>query len=169
VRTENVRHDYAAAVPDGLLVTGDALCALNPVFGQGMTSAALAAEALDESLAAGRSPRDTQAALRAASAQAWSIATGADKTWPGVTGNAVGRSLGDRLIGWYINRVQERAGVNQAAQTAARRVFGLAAPFTDLFRPAVVRSVLFQKATPADAEAPLWLAPAPAPAATEPE
>lgn len=171
VRTENVRHDYAAVVPDGLLVTGDALCALNPVFGQGMTSAALAAEALDESLTARRSPRDTQTALHAASTQAWSIATGADKVRPGATGNAVGRSLGDKLVGWYISRVQARAGVNQAVQTAARRVFGLAAPFTDLFRPAVVRSVLFQKATPADAEAPLWLAPAPAPvpAATEPE
>ena len=169
LRTENVRHDYAAVVPDGLLVTGDALCALNPVFGQGMTAAALAAEALDKSLAAGRSPRDTQTALRAASAQAWSIATGADKTWPGVTGNAAGRSLVDKLTGWYISRVQERAGVNQAVQTTCRRVFGLSAPFTDLFRPAIVRSVLFQKSTPTDAEAPLWLTTAPTLAAAEPE
>jgi hypothetical protein len=29
------------------------------------------------------------------------IATGADKTQPGVTGNAAGRSLGDKLTGWY--------------------------------------------------------------------
>lgn len=169
VRTENVRHDYAAVVPNGLLVTGDALCALNPVFGQGMTAVALAAEALDASLAARRSPRGTQAALRAASEQAWSIATGADKVRPGATGNAVDRSLGDRLTGWYITRLQERAGVNQAVQTAARRVFGLSAPFTDLFRPAIIRSVLFQKAAPADAEAPLWLAPAPMAAAAEAE
>jgi len=170
-RTENVRYDYAAVVPDGLLVTGDALCALNPVYGQGMTVAALAAEALDESLAAGRPHRAVQAALHASSAQAWAIAAGADTARPGVKGNAVRRSLGDKLTSWYIKRVGQRGGVNKDVQTASRRVFGLSAPFTELFRPAIVRSVLFQKSTPADAEAPLWLTPAPtpAPAATEPK
>lgn len=166
-RTENVRHDYAAVVPDGLLVTGDALCALNPVYGQGMTTAVLAAEALDESLAAARSPRDTQAALREASAQAWSISAGSDKARPGVTGNAAGLSLGDKLTGWYINRVLQRAGVNPTVQAADRRVFGLSAPFSELFRPSIVWSVLFQKSTRADAEAPLWLPAASLPAAAD--
>jgi 2-polyprenyl-6-methoxyphenol hydroxylase-like FAD-dependent oxidoreductase len=169
LRTENVRHDYAAVVPDGLLVTGDALCALNPLFGQGMTAAALAAEALDKSITAGHPPRAAQAALLAASAQAWAIAAGADKARPGATGNAVRRSLGDKLTSWYIARVQERGAVNEDTQTTIRKVFGLVVPFTELFRPAIVRSVLFQRSTPTDAEAPLRLVPAPASAAPAPE
>lgn len=157
LRTENVRRAYDRVVPDGLLVTGDALCALNPVFGQGMSTAALDAVALDESLAARLPNRSTQTALLAASAQAWTISTGADKARPGVTGNASGRSVRDRLTGWYLARVQERCGVNPVVQATFRQVLALLAPPTELFRPAIVRSVLFEKSASPDAAAPLRL------------
>lgn len=157
LRTENVRRAYDRTVPQGLLVTGDALCALNPVFGQGMSTAALAAVALDESLAAGAPNRRTQAALLSASGHAWAISTGVDKARPGVTGNAANQSLRDRFTGWYMARVQERCGVNPEVQDTFRRVLALLAPPTELFRPAVLRSVLFEKGAPADAAPPLRL------------
>ncbi|MEV0953948.1 FAD-dependent monooxygenase [Promicromonospora sp. NPDC050249] len=157
LRTENVRRAYDRTVPDGLLVTGDALCALNPVFGQGMSTAALAAVALDESLAAGSSNRRTQAALLAASGDAWAISAGADKARPGVAGNAAHRSVGDRFTGWYLARVQERCGVNPEVQDTFREVLALVAPPVRLFRPAVLRSVLLEKGAPADAAPPLRL------------
>jgi 2-polyprenyl-6-methoxyphenol hydroxylase-like FAD-dependent oxidoreductase len=49
----NVRRHFGdmRAWPSGLLVLGDALCAFNPVYGQGMTVAAVEAEALGELLA----------------------------------------------------------------------------------------------------------------------
>ena len=55
-QTANRRHGWGlrAGWPTGLLVVGDALCSLNPVYGQGITVAALQAEAITGWLAAGR-------------------------------------------------------------------------------------------------------------------
>lgn len=44
------RYDKLAAFPEGLIVVGDALCALNPIWGQGMTLTALQALLLRDCL-----------------------------------------------------------------------------------------------------------------------
>jgi 2-polyprenyl-6-methoxyphenol hydroxylase-like FAD-dependent oxidoreductase len=53
-RTENRRYGYGRMRrwPEGLIAIGDSVCAFNPVFGQGITVAALQASALRDALAA---------------------------------------------------------------------------------------------------------------------
>ncbi len=51
-------YERADALPLGLLPLGDALCSFNPTYGHGMSSAALQAVALNETLAA-RAPGET--------------------------------------------------------------------------------------------------------------
>ncbi len=51
--TTNLRRHYERLrpAPEGLIVVGDAFCALNPLYAQGITLAAIAAELLDKQLA----------------------------------------------------------------------------------------------------------------------
>lgn len=84
--TEN-RHlhlERARAWPKGFIVCGDAVVHLNPVYAQGMTLAALEAEALEKTLAAPASDEDAKlgprfhAALNRTVQDAWAMATSVD-------------------------------------------------------------------------------------------
>lgn len=58
-------------LPDGLLVTADSVCNFNPVYGHGVTVAALEAEKLGDLLAARQKAAVGQAAAGSASGASW--------------------------------------------------------------------------------------------------
>ena len=77
------------AFPQGLLVTGDALCRFNPVFGQGMSVAAQEAVILDrlltEDVPMERLARDFFAAIQDTIATPWGVAV-SDFVYPATRG-----------------------------------------------------------------------------------
>ena len=86
----SVRRHYEqlTAFPQGFLVVGDAVCSFNPVYGQGMTVAALEALALRSHLQRGTLPAaerfftDISGVIDAP----WGISAGGDLAWPEVEG-----------------------------------------------------------------------------------
>ncbi|MFD9966878.1 FAD-dependent oxidoreductase [Streptomyces sp. NPDC059011] len=141
------RYDRPGRRPAGFLATGDALCTFNPIYGQGMSVAAMSAVALRDALADPRrrpTTRRVQRALFDASRQAWDISAGADRSMPGAVGNAVASRAVDRPVGWYLDRVQQRyAGDPVLVGPVFRSVLTLTTPLSTLFAPRMARAVLF--------------------------
>lgn len=86
-RTANRRRHYDAldAMPENLLVIGDAACVMNPSYGQGMTLAALSAKALEKSLRKERGLNGLSANFHRrqtrAVAPSWTTTASSDTQW----------------------------------------------------------------------------------------
>lgn len=125
----NVRHRYERLnrLPDGLLVVGDGVCSLNPVYGQGMTIAALEALALRahiERYGVPR-PRRFQRDIARLVDVPWEMAMGADLTFPGVRGR---RTRKQRVLAAYISRLHAVASHDASLATTFLRVSHLVDP-----------------------------------------
>jgi len=151
------RYDRMGRARTGLLVVGDALCALNPVYGQGLSVAALNAIVLTRALAGERPPslHALQRAILRSSRDAWDVATGVDSTMPGAVGNAVRTGPANRLLMRYLDRVRDRAPGDPVMCAANRDVlFLLAPPRTLLTSPQVLRRSLLSPVVPTPRDLP---------------
>lgn len=126
-------------LPPGLLVLGDAACSQDPVYGQGMTVAALQAHALRADLRRGIGVPRTQRRMAAASRSAWVTARAADLA---LTGTPGGRSPARRIADAYMARVLAAAARDAAVATGFLRVTGLIDPPSALFRPRIMLPVI---------------------------
>jgi 2-polyprenyl-6-methoxyphenol hydroxylase-like FAD-dependent oxidoreductase len=139
----NVRRRYERLrrVPGGLLVFGDAICSFNPIYGQGMTVAALQALAMRDQLRAETTP-STQSVLRTLARvidAPWELAIGADLSVPEVQGPRPPRR---RFANRYVRRLQAGAASDPKLSQAFVRVTGLIDPPEALLRPATALRVL---------------------------
>jgi flavin-dependent dehydrogenase len=143
--------------PERFVVVGDAVCAFNPVYGQGMTVAAITAVALGHRLAEHRTrggdlagfARSFQRQVADHGADAWRLSTGEDLRYATTEGPRPGR-LG-RLLYRYADRVLEVANGNRQVQAAFLRVLHLQDPPRALFHPRVLLPALLgHRAEPLD-------------------
>jgi 2-polyprenyl-6-methoxyphenol hydroxylase-like FAD-dependent oxidoreductase len=136
------RYDRLDRFPDGLLVTGDAFCSFNPVYGQGMTIAALEAQRLGDALRRGGDdlgPRFFGLASKAVKA-AWDGAVGGDLALPPdiVPGH---RPLPVRAVNAYLDRYLEAAEHDAVLALNFFDVTGLDKSAAALFTPRALRQV----------------------------
>ena len=120
------RYDKLTRFPDGFLVIGDGVCAFNPVYGQGMTVAAMEAVALAEHLDRGPvRPIQFFKELKPIVDVPWDISAGGDLAFPGVEGK---RTAKVRMGNRYISRLHSAAQRDGRFTKAFFRVAGPGRP-----------------------------------------
>jgi len=134
------RYERLRRFPQRYLVIGDAACSFNPVYGQGMTVAALEALTLRDHLRRGTPDptsfhRDTAAVVDTP----WDVSAGGDLSYPQVPGR---RTAKVKMMNAYLAKLQAAATRDARVTRTFMRVFGLVDPPQDLMRPAMVARVL---------------------------
>ena len=136
------RYEDLHRFPGGLLVTGDAVASFNPIYGQGMSVAALDALQLHHALAA-----DDLDALASQFFDrvgevvdiVWRMTVGADFEFPATEGP---KPRGTDLFNRYVARVIETAHSDPHVSDAFARVLRLERRPTTLLSPGVAWRVL---------------------------
>ena len=133
------RYEQLRRFPGGFLVFGDAICSFNPIYGQGMTVAALQADALRGELRRRRfsATRFFKAASRPVG-DAWDLAIGSDLSLPEVPGP---RPAKVRLLNAYVERVLATAEHDPVVSRAFLRTIGMLDRPPALMRPGIVARV----------------------------
>jgi 2-polyprenyl-6-methoxyphenol hydroxylase-like FAD-dependent oxidoreductase len=136
------RYERLDRFPEGYLVVGDAVCSFNPIYGQGMSVAALEALTLRECLragpAAGLARRFFAKAARIVDIP-WGIAVGADLRFPGIHG---ARTAKVRLVNAYLARFHVAAAADPVLGGAFLRVVNLMDRPESLLGPTIALRVL---------------------------
>ena len=144
-QTGNQRRPYGlgGAWPRGLLVVGDALCAFNPIYGQGISVAACQAELLTKAvthLSSARETRRWQARITKVTDFPWAVSTSEDLRYPSANGR---QTLVQRLTGRWTARMSRLAvGGNEACVRAFADAYHLMGSPARMFGPRVAGPVL---------------------------
>ena len=126
------------------MALGDAVCGFNPVYGQGMTVAAMAAVELGEMIGKGNGrvtgvAQFFQKKYPKIVEPAWLLATSADLEW---LGNEEATSLPERLAGWYMPKLLDTIPTDRLVHKTFIQVQNLVVPPISLFQPSIAWRVL---------------------------
>jgi 2-polyprenyl-6-methoxyphenol hydroxylase-like FAD-dependent oxidoreductase len=137
----NQRRHYEtlSRFPEGMLVIGDAICSFTPIYGQGMSTAAMEVVVLRECLAAGSkdlAPRFFKQAARVIDIP-WTLTVGNDRRLSGAKQPAP-----KRIINWYMGKLQRAARQDPELALAFQKVTNLFAAPSSLLHPRLAWRVL---------------------------
>ena len=141
------RYEELERFPEGYLVFGDAISSFNPIYGQGMSVAALEAMELKAALRHGTADLAKRFFKRASRVIdiPWSIAVGNDLRMPQATGP---RNVGVKIINAYIARMHKAAHADPSVAIAFHRVGNLLAPPPSIMHPRIAMRVLWHNLRP---------------------
>ncbi|HZU24690.1 MAG TPA: hypothetical protein VFA04_04160 [Bryobacteraceae bacterium] len=152
----SVRRHYEklSGFPEGYLVMGDAIASFNPIYGQGMTVAALEAVELQRVLAGGTSDLARRFFARAGKVvdTPWAIAAGNDLRMKEATGR---RTAGIKVINAYMAKLHKAAHHDPAVALAFHNVANLLAAPPSVLHPRIAARVLWGNLRSRPGEAPL--------------
>lgn len=131
------RYDKLTKTPAGLVMTGDAVCSFNPIYGQGMTIAAVEALTLRDCLRRGDAdlPHRFHRAAAKTIRVAWQTAVGSDLALPEVTGR---RTAAMRATNAAMERVLAAAESDPHVVQDFLSVTGMLEPPSRMLHPAFV-------------------------------
>ncbi len=142
-----LRHFERTPLPECYVVLGDAACSFNPIYGQGMTAAALEAVQLQRTLnefsrhdLAGVG-RVFQQRLVKAIRGAWLMATGEDLRYPGTEGDRPGIVM--RMTQRYTDLMANAMPYDTHVSLAFMQAMNLTVSPITLMRPAIMVRVLW--------------------------
>jgi 2-polyprenyl-6-methoxyphenol hydroxylase-like FAD-dependent oxidoreductase len=142
-------YERLAEFPEGFLVIGDAICSFNPIYGQGISSAALQAEVLQRILAqrAGEE-RGTKGLAREFFPKAaevigtpWTLAAGGDLAYPKTQGERPPNAAENAA---YFASLDRLCAEDQDALRLGMEVFSLMKPISSLFEEPLRSRVIAQ-------------------------
>lgn len=141
--SRRLRFEKLSRFPNGFLVIGDALASFTPVYAQGMTSAAMQANALDTLLKGRRGLRGLWRPYFREMARLvdrlWQLAVSEDFRFPETQGK---KPFATDLINRYVGRVHKATHTDTVVYGQFLRVMNLLAPVSSLMHPRILWRVL---------------------------
>ncbi|MCL2584847.1 MAG: FAD-binding monooxygenase [Streptosporangiales bacterium] len=141
--SRRLRYDKLDRRLDGFLATGDAVCTFNPIYGQGMTAAALEALELRRILAAGPGIGDLTRrylqSLGKLTSGPWTLSASGDLRFPAAEGR---RHPADRFFLAYTDWYRAAASVDPELGRTFLRVANMLDSPLSLLAPARIAAVL---------------------------
>lgn len=143
------RFDKTENLPDGIVLIGDTICRIDPVFGQGMSIAILEALALQRLLQTHNGdlhkvPKAFHSKAAKIISPIWNMVITEDFRYSATTGK---RPLGLFIQQWYAKKIFLLSSQNIEVYDAFVKVMNLVRPISSLMTPRIIKSVLIHAYT----------------------